>query len=115
MGYWSYSFVPGTRLNILVPGHHYQEDRVKIDMIRVASQNSRYLQVKPDTMTGYYQDSDFVYSYMQFIYQGNTSMWFVYMTQATNKQNPLIRYTQTYDPDAQQWGNWTQVNWNTLD
>ena len=113
--YWIYSFVPGARLNILIPGHNFKEDRVKIDMIRVASQDGRYLQVRPDTMTGYYQDQSFVYSYMQFIYQGNSSMWFVYMTQATNKQNPLIRYTQTYDPDTQQWGNWTQVNVNTLD
>jgi hypothetical protein len=110
-----WSFVGGAKLNILVPGHNFKEDRVKIDMIRAVSANSNFKSVKPDIFKLYSSDSSFDYWYMQFTYNNGSGDQAVYANQATLKSNPLIRYTAYYDPATASWTAWTQVNTNTLD
>lgn len=66
--YAVWSFVGGAKLNILIPGHNYKEDRAKIDMIRAVSVNSNFKSVKPDDFKLYASDQSFDYWYMQFTY-----------------------------------------------
>lgn len=110
--YAVWSFVGGAKLNILVPGHNFREDRAKIDMLHAVPANSNFQNVKTDDFTLYSSDQSFDYWYMQFT---NDSGQAVYANQATLKSNPLIRYTTYYDLATGQWNGWTQVSPNTLD
>lgn len=113
--YWVYAFVSGTKLNILVPGHNYKEDRAKIDMIRAVSGNSNFKSVKPDTFALAYSDGSLYQWIMQFTYNNGSGNQIVYANQITLTSNPLVRYTAYYDPATASWTPWAQVNQNTLD
>lgn len=94
-----------------------QADRAKADMIREASKDPRFASVKAETYKGpltgdylWWSTSVNLHS-MQFeLSDGRT--WTMF--QQTSKQNPLSRLTIYLDLDTGQWGNWVNVDLNTL-
>jgi hypothetical protein len=108
--------VPGAKLYILVPGHNYKKDRAQIDMLQAASADTRFKSVTPDIYSenlGW--DPNYELRAMRFNYTSTSGSGVSYFNHATNKTNPLLRFTTYYDPDKKVWTNWVQVNVNTLD
>ncbi len=112
--YWVYAFTGGARLNILVPGHQYKDDRAKIDMIRSVNGNSNFARVYTQYVSTW-SDGSFDYWMMVFSNDTDSALRYSYVEQATLKSNPLVRYTTYLDPATGSWTSWVQVNPNTLD
>lgn len=112
--YAVYGFVPNANLYVLIPGHKYQDDRAKIDMIRAVSVNSNFKAVKPDNFKLYSSNQSYDYRYMQFTYNNGNGNQTVYANQATLKSNPIIRYTTYYDLATASWTPWVAVDPNML-
>lgn len=116
--YAIWSFVNGAVLNILVPGGNLPDDRSKIDMLHAAGNDSRFTDPKTDIKTEtFYKDTtgaDWGFRQVRF---GSPSGRTLAMLHATNKVNPLWRYTMHCEFTANQWqcDSWAQVNPNTLD
>lgn len=112
--YAIYSFVSNASLVILVPGHHYKEDRAKIDMIRAISGNANFRSVKTETLALATETSDYWHWYVAFTYNNGSGNQIAYVNQVTLKINPLLRYTTYYDPATGRWTPWITVDPNTL-
>ena len=110
--YWVYAFVPGTQLNILVPGHRYKDDRAKIDMIRAVNGNASFARVYTQYISTW-SDASFDYWMMAFSNDSDSALRYSYVAQATYKLNPLVRYTMYNSTGS--WTPWVSVDWNTLD
>ena len=104
-----WAFVPGARLNILVPGHNFKTDRAKIDMIRAVNGNASFARVYTQYLSTW-SDASFDYWMMAF---SNDALQYAYVEQATLKSNPMVRYT-TYNSSGS-WQPWVSVDPNTLD
>lgn len=117
----TYAWMPllnGVTLNILRPLNtaDNQADRAKADMIREASKDPRFVSVKtetyygPKTYVGWGGDVAELHSMEFGLSRGGT--WTMY--QMTTKQNPLSRLVIYPNLDTGQFGNWTNVDLNTL-
>lgn len=106
------SLVSGTIHFIPVPRNDFQDDRARIDMIHAVENDSRFTYVRTDS-SGHNPNwsNDFELYWLGFEL---TSGGVVYANQATDKNNPLERYTTYYDPDLGQWTDWQQVDRNKL-
>lgn len=114
--YALWSFVSGAKLILFVPGDHFRADRARQDMVRSASRDSRFIDIKTETYGEYLGwAQDWELRYMAFSYSSAGRSGTIYFNQITLKSNPLVRYTSFYDPDARQWTAWTPVDWNMLD
>ncbi len=114
--YAIWSFVNDAKITILVPGDHFRADRARQDMVKFASGDARFTDVKTETYGELLSwTPDWELRYMAFRYSSAGRSGSAYFNQATLKSNPLVRYTSFYDPDTRQWTNWIPLDWNVLD
>ena len=100
-------------LNLLFPGNNYKGDRARIDMVRAATADARFTNVRTETYAENLSwDPAWELRYMGFGFSTTGNL--VSINQATNKANPFIRYTTYYDPATNQWTPWVEVGKNTL-
>ena len=100
----------------IYPGNHYKGDRSRMDMVRAASQDTRFKSVRTETFGGDLTgDPNWEYRWMGFNFTSNNgSGWTVYMIATTSKTNPLVRFTQFWDPNTGQYSPWVYVGNNVL-
>lgn len=110
--YAIYANVSGLAFKMPTPQNQYQSDRARLDMLHAVEGNSNFVSVKTETY-GYDPDwsANFEIHYMAF---NVSSGGYVYVNQATSKDNPLVRYTCYYDPLIGSWTAWKSVGWNNL-
>lgn len=114
--YAIYSFVSGAVLNILVPGDRFRDERSRQDMINAAAQDSRFTAAKTETYgESLNWDSLYELRWVRFSYTTALKSGATEIYHATNRNNPLIRYTTYFDPDTGQQKPWVRINWNVLD
>ena len=112
--YAIYGYYSGVTLNILRPGDKYRADRARQDMLRAAQKDSRLVAVKTETYGEELSwDPAWELRYMKFTSLKGVSA--VKLYQATNKSNPLARFTGYYDPETGVWSGWIWIDWNQLD
>jgi hypothetical protein len=113
--YAVYGFVSGATLNVLIPGNDFQEDRAKIDMIRTLGSklNPDFTSVLPENITSW-EDANFVYYKMPFVYNDGSANRTGYARQATQKSLPLIRWQSYDDPITMQSVAWQRIDINVL-
>lgn len=106
--YYVWTWVSGARLSISVPGHKFRDDRARTDMVRLARMNTDLKDIRTETYSERdlnYYGPNFELRRMEF---GSRSGPTVHYCHATDKRNPLIRWTaRCGDP-------WTQEDPNRL-
>ena len=114
--YALYAQAPSLNFVVLYPGNHYKGDRSRMDMVRAASQDTRFKSVRTETFGGDLTgDPNWEYRWMGFDFVSNNgSGWTVYMIATTSKTNPLVRFTRFWDPNTGQYSPWVYVGNNVL-
>lgn len=100
-------------LHIPLPGHKFQADRARLDMLHAVKKHSSDIAT---ILTDKYQYmpkwiSDWNLHLMEF-----ETTWgeIIYAAQVTNVVNPLIRYTTYIKPRTSDWTPWKRVDRNKL-
>lgn len=126
-------FEPGTQyaiwlnngtgtFNVVPPANNYKDDRARIDMVRVANEDSRYNvpvtaknNVRVELFASYNtSDPTYYYRKMAFMFKrADGTEGGAYFNHATLKTNPLIRYVCKYLIDTGTW-TWVQMDRNSL-
>ena len=116
------SYTTSATFNLMPPGHNFKDDRARIDMMRIANEDSRYnnpVSAKNNVRTelfASYNTSDPTYHFrkMAFMYKkSDGTEGGAYFYHATLKTNPLIRYVYEYIIDTGTW-TWVMMNRNSL-
>jgi len=114
--YAMYSFVPAATITILVPGDRFRDERARQDMINAAGEDGRFTSVKTDTYSENLNwDSLYELRWMRFHYTTAQKSGEIEIYHATNKSNPLLRYTTYNDPVTGELLPWVRLDWNVLD
>lgn len=112
--YAVYAYYSGSTLNVLLPGDQYRGDRARQDMLRTAQKDNRLTSVRTETY-GENLTWDPSYERRQMGFASSKGVSIVTLYQATDKSNPLNRFTGYYDPETGLWTGWMQIDWNQLD
>lgn len=112
-----YAWMPtvnGATLHILRPKNNFKADRARLDIVRAASAESRFQNIRTEWYTEDL-DWDANWELRQMLFDGaNASLLYGGVYQITSKMNPLLRYTAYYDPQTGVWSGWQQVDLNQL-
>lgn len=108
--------------NLMPPGHNFKDDRARIDMMRIANEDSRYnnpVSAKNNVRTELFasyntNDPTYYFRKMAFMFKkSDGTEGGAYFYHATLKTNPLIRYVYEYIIDTGTW-TWVMMNSNSL-
>ena len=107
---------PSLSLNVLYPGDRYRDDRARMDVVRAAALDSRFKNVLTETYgKNLAWDPNWELRWIGLNFLNNNGVyWTIYLYQTTYKANPLLRYTQYYDPNTGQHTPWREVGMNVL-
>jgi hypothetical protein len=102
----------GLILKIPIPQNRFQQDRARLDMLHAVENDSRFVSIRTETYAlNTRWDVNYDLHQMSFDTKAGVAER---IYQATNKKNPLVRYTLYYDPSLGGYSAWKQVDRNQL-
>ena len=108
-------FLQDCFLMIVVPGHNFQASRARDDMI-LAAWRAGFTRVKLETLTDLGDDGSSTFDLRSLCFDDGPNTGVGCLVQATNHDNPLLRYVIWYDPSTNAGiGDWTELDQNDID